>query len=80
MQGLTAESDLRLSTEQSAASSAAKLEWNEKKSELEAEHQWDAGGARRWRSKRRRRRKNTSRDQWAKRENFRLYIGLFSGV
>lgn len=73
MQDLTAESDLRLSTEQSAASSATKLERNEKKSELEAEHQWEAGGARR-------KRKSTSHDQGARKENFRFYTGLFSGV
>lgn len=73
MQDLTAESDLRLSTEQSAASSATKLERNEKKSELEAEHQWEAGGTRR-------KRKSTSHDQGARKENFRFYTGLFSGV
>lgn len=73
MQDLTAESDLRLSTEQSAASSATKLERNEKKSELEAEHQWEAGGTRR-------KRKSTSHDQGARMENFRFYTGLFSGV
>lgn len=73
MQDLTAESDLRLSTEQSAASSATKPERNEKKSELEAEHQWEAGGTRR-------KRKSTSQDQAARKENFRFYTGLFSGV
>lgn len=67
------ESDLRLSTEQSAASSATKRERNEKKSELKAEHQWEAEGAQR-------KRKSTSHGWGQKRENGRFDTGLFSGI